>query len=163
MTKIGPGATPADEVAHATISTPERFAPSHTVTLFTGLQLAPAHYYLIVATPLSNQFLWRSIDPLDTTTQLFPCGSGPTCAVFIPGFPLQQMFALTSDPFAPARTFTPFHFSFGQMAFSVEGRLPNQSPPSAVPEPGVLALALIGLAARVRRRARGRSILNAHE
>ena len=41
-TKVGPGTTAADEIAHATVTLPDFFASSHTVTLFTGLALGPA-------------------------------------------------------------------------------------------------------------------------
>jgi hypothetical protein len=156
-TRIGPGTTAADEVARATVALPDFFAPSHTVTLFTGLNLAPAHYYLtIVSSPVTSG-IWRTSDSTQAQTVLFPCDGAPPCPVIIPGFPNWQMFTVQPNAYAPASVWTPFHFSAGEMRFSVDGTLVREAPPTdpppppSVPEPGTLMLTLGGLAAGARK------------
>ena len=154
-TRIGPGTTAADEVARATVALPDFFAPSHTVTLFTGLTLAPAHYYLtIVSSPAAGGVWWTS-DSTQAQTVLYPCDGAPPCPVTIPGFPNWQMFTVSPNAYAPASVWTPFHFSAGEMHFAVDGTLlqeaPPTDPPAAVPEPATLTLTLAGLAAGARK------------
>ncbi len=162
-TKVGPGTTTADEVAHATVTLPDFFAASHTVTLFTGLDLAPADYYLSIV----GTGLWWTSDSSQVQTTLFPCNTAP-CPVTIgagnPAFPNWQMFTVAPDPYAPASVWTPFHFGFGEMHFSVDGTPvgsgptePPTDPPPAVPEPGTLMLTITGLAAAARARRIARS------
>ena len=92
-TKVGPGATAADEIAHATVSLPDFFAASHTVTLFTGLDLAPADYYLSIFSATGGIWWMSASNQAETT--LFPCNDVP-CPVTIgagdPAFPNWQMF-----------------------------------------------------------------------
>jgi PEP-CTERM motif len=160
-TRIGPGTTPADEIAHATVALPDFFAPSQTVTLFTGLNLAPADYYLIITTPPATSGLWWTSDLSQAQTVLFPCdpAQGP-CPVTIgagnPAFPNWQMFTVSPAQYAPASIWTPFHFGLGEMHFSVDGTLAGEAPPteppiSGVPEPTTIMLMLTGLAAGGRR------------
>jgi hypothetical protein len=59
-TEAGPGTTAADEIAHATVTLPDFFAASHTVTLFTGLNLDPANYYLSIVS--STGGIWWMSD-----------------------------------------------------------------------------------------------------
>ena len=74
-----------------------------------------------------------------------------------PGFPNWQMFTVAPAAYLPASVWTPFHFGFGEMHFSVDGTLveeappSDEQPPSAVPEPATLALMLAGLVAGRRR------------
>lgn len=158
-TKIGPGTTAADEVARATVALPDFFAPSHTVTLFSGLNLAPAHYYLTIVSSPANAGIWWTSDSSQAQTTLFPCDGAPPCPVIIPGFPNWQMFTVSPNAYAPASVWTPFHFSAGEMHFAVDGTLvteapptdPTDPPPAAVPEPGTLLLTLTGLAAVTRK------------
>jgi hypothetical protein len=156
-TKVGPGTTAADEIAHATVTLPDFFDASHTVTLFTGLDLAPANYYLSIV----GTGLWWTSDSSQVVTTLFPCDNAP-CPVTIgagdPAFPNWQMFTVSPNAYAPASIWTPFHFGFGEMHFSVDGTLVKEAtptdPPAAVPEPGTLLLTLTGVAAAVRARRR---------
>jgi hypothetical protein len=150
-TKVGAGTTTADEVAHATVNLPDFFDVNHTVTLFTGLDLGPADYYLSIV----GTGLWWTSDSSQVQTTLFPCNSAP-CPVTIgagnPAFPNWQMFTVAPNAYAPASVWTPFHFGFGEMHFSVTGTLagdtpPPTDPPPAVPEPGTLMLTLTGLTA----------------
>jgi hypothetical protein len=165
-TRIGPGTTAADEVARATVALPDFFAPSHTVTLFTGLNLAPAHYYLTIVSSPTNAGIWRTSDSTQAQIVGYPCGDAIPCPVIIPGFPNWQMFTLQPNAYAPASVWTPFHFSAGEMRFAVDGTLaretdptdPPTDPPTPVPEPGTLMLTLAGLAAAARKvRARRKS------
>lgn len=157
-TSIGPGTTAADEVARATVSLPDYFASSHAVTLFSGLNLAPAHYYLTIVSSPTNAGIWRTSDSTQAETVLYPCDDIP-CPVTIPGFPNWQMFTVSPNAYAPASVWTPFHFSAGEMRFAVDGRLaggvpptdPPTDPPPAVPEPGTLMLTLAGLTVSARK------------
>jgi hypothetical protein len=159
-TRVGPGTTAADEVAHATVSLPDFFAASHTVTLFSDLDLAPANYYLSIV----GTGLWWTSDSSQVQTTLYPCNTAP-CPVTIgagdPGFPNWQMFTVQPNAYLPASVWTPFHFGFGEMHFSVDGTLagsttPPTDPPAAVPEPGTLMLMLTGLVAGARKLRQGR-------
>jgi hypothetical protein len=154
-TRIGPGTTAADEVARATVALPDFFAPNNTVTLFTGLNLAPANYYLTIVAAAG---IWRTSDSTQAQIVGFPCGDLPTCPVTIPGFPNWQMFTVQPNPYAPASVWTPFHFSAGEMHFAVDGTLVGEEPPTdptdpptPVPEPGTMMLTLAGLAAGARK------------
>jgi hypothetical protein len=149
-TSIGPGTTPAQEIAHATVQLPD-FSPGvlHTVTLFTGLNLPPSQYYLVMT---SAAGIWQTSDSSAFTRDGIRCDEPPNCAVTVPGFPFWQMFATVGNVFPPAETFTPFSFGFGVMHFSVDGQLDQEPPPlSPVPEPSSFALALSGLVIAVRR------------
>jgi hypothetical protein len=155
-TRVGPGTTTADEVAHATVTLPDFFDASHTVTLFSGLDLGPANYYLSIV----GTGLWWTSDSSQAQTTLYPCNTAP-CPVTIgagdPAFPNWQMFTVQPNAYGPASVWTPFHFGFGEMHFSVDGTLAQQAPPTdpaAVPEPGTLLLTLTGLAAGRALRAR---------
>ena len=161
-TKVGPGTTAADEIAHATVTLPDFFASSHTVTLFSGLDLAPANYYLSIVSATGG--IWWMSDASQAQTTLFPCNDVP-CPVTIgagnPAFPNWQMFTVAPNAYAPASVWTPFTFGLGEYHFAVSGRLaddvptdPPTDPPTPVPEPATLTLTLVGLvAAAVRRRA----------
>src|ERR1051326_1143715 len=47
-TAVGPGTTPASEIAHVTVPLPDfSLGELDTVTLFTGVHLPPAHSFLI--------------------------------------------------------------------------------------------------------------------
>jgi hypothetical protein len=158
-TKVGPGTTAANEIAHATVNLPDFFASSHTVTLFTGLNLAPANYYLSI---MSAAGIWWMSDSSNAQTTLFPCDTTP-CPVTIgagdPAFPNWQMFTVNPNAYEPASVWTPFTFGLGEYHFSVSGTLvkevpPTDPPPAAVPEPATLTLTLIGLAGVARARSR---------
>jgi hypothetical protein len=158
-TKVGPGTTVADEIARATVSLPDFFASSHTVTLFSGLDLAPANYYLSIFSATNG--IWWMSDSSQAQTVLFPCDTIP-CPVTIgggdPGFPNWQMFTVAPNAYGPASVWTPFTFGLGEFHFAVTGTLadgPPTDPPTTVPEPATLTLTLAGLAAAaVRRRGR---------
>jgi hypothetical protein len=161
-TKVGPGTTAADEVAHATVNLPDFFAASHTVTLFTGLDLAPADYYLSIFSATGG--IWWMSDFTQAQTVLFPCDSVP-CPVTIgagdPAFPNWQMFTVAPNAYAPASVWTPFTFGLGEFHFAVNGTLAQEGPPTdpaptAVPEPATLTLTLFGLVAAAARRRRSR-------
>jgi len=162
MTKVGPGATAADQVATASFTFPEIFvAPSHTVPLFTGLSLPAGHYFLVL-TGAPTVGVWDTTSFDKATTTLFPCDfSGPRCPVIIPNFPLWQLAGNINNPFAPASNFTPFHFGLGELLFSVTGTLASEPPTTPpVPEPASLALLLTaGIVGGIRRlRARGTAV-----
>jgi hypothetical protein len=160
-TKVGPGTTAADEIAHATVSLPDFFASSHTVTLFTGLDLAPADYYLSIFSATGG--VWWMSDSTQAQTVLYPCNEFP-CPVTIgsgdPAFPNWQMFTVAPNAYAPASVWTPFTFGLGEFHFAVNGTLAQGPPtdptdppnPTAVPEPATLTLTLVGLAAAAVRR-----------
>jgi hypothetical protein len=61
VTQIGPGATPASEVASSSFSVTGSYTPT---TLFTGLALQPGMYYLVLSA--SNQDLgwWGTLQPV---------------------------------------------------------------------------------------------------
>jgi hypothetical protein len=156
--KVGPGTTAADEVAHATVTLTDFFAASHTVTLFTGLNLDPANYYLSIFS--STNGIWWMSDSSQAQTTLFPCNDVP-CPVTIgagdPAFPNWQMFTVAPNAYAPASVWTPFTFGFGEFHFAVTGTLvqelpPTDPPPATVPEPATLTLTLVGLVAAAGRR-----------
>ena len=165
-TKVGPGTTAADEIAHATVSLPDFFASSHTVTLFSGLNLGPADYYLSIVSATGG--IWWMSDLNQAQTELFPCNDFP-CPVSIgagnPAFPNWQMFTVAPNAYAPASVWTPFTFGLGEYHFAVTGTLAqgpptdptdptDPTPPTAVPEPATLTLTLVGLAAAIARRRR---------
>jgi hypothetical protein len=163
-TRVGPGTTAADEVAHATVNLPDFFAASHTVTLFSGLDLGPADYYLTIFSATGG--VWWMSDSSQAQTVLYPCNDVP-CPVTIgagnPAFPNWQMFTVAPNAYAPASAWTPFTFGLGEYHFAVTGTLaqgpptdPPTDPPTAVPEPATLTLTLVGLVAAAARR-RGRS------
>jgi hypothetical protein len=163
-TRVGPGTTAADEVAHATVNLPDFFAASHTVTLFSGLDLGPADYYLTIFSATGG--VWWMSDSSQAQTVLYPCNDVP-CPVTIgagnPAFPNWQMFTVAPNAYAPASVWTPFTFGLGEYHFAVTGTLaqgpptdPPTDPPTAVPEPATLTLTLVGLVAAAARR-RGRS------
>jgi hypothetical protein len=147
--KVGPGTTAANEIAHATVNLPDFFAASHTVTLFTDLDLDPANYYLTIV----GTGVWWTSDSSQVETTLFPCDNAIPCPVTIgagdPAFPNWQMFTVQPNAYLPASVWTPFHFGFGEMHFSVDGTLrgdaPPTDPPPTVPEPGTLTLTVGGL------------------
>ena len=152
---IGPGTTTANEIAHVTFPLPPlTLGTLNTVTLFSGLDLPAAHYYLIIT---SAAGLWQTSDFVSWTRSGIPCLTPPVCEVTVPGFPNWQSFATGGAAYAPAQTFTGFSFGFGVMHFSVDGQLDGVEPPPApepgtpAPEPGSLALVATGLIAGVRK------------
>ncbi len=158
-TRLGPGTTVADEVARATVALTAFDAADHTVALFSGLSLAAGEYFLVV-TPGATNGLWEASAPNDFTGRFFPHPNPPNGTISVPGFPAFQFVALSSapapaDPFGPARPFTPLNFAFGTMHFAVNGRLAQDPLPPSVPEPGMLALLLVGGLALARRRRPG--------
>ena len=166
-TTAGPGATAADEIAHATVSLPDFFAASHTVTLFSGLNLGPANYYLSIVS--STGGIWWMSDSSHAQTELYPCNSVP-CPVTIgagdPAFPNWQMFTVAPNAYAPASVWTPFTFGLGEYHFAVTGTLASEAPPTdppvdpptAVPEPATLTLTFAGLMAVAARRRRSTAL-----
>ena len=154
---IGPGTTTANEIAHVTFPLPPlTLGTLNTVTLFTGLDLPAARYYLIIT---SAAGLWQDSDFVSWTRSGIVCSTPPVCEVSVPLFPNFQSFSVGADPYVPARTFTPFTFGFGVMHYSVDGQLDGTAPPPApdpepgtpVPEPASLILVASVLAAGVRK------------
>jgi hypothetical protein len=162
-TKVGPGTTAADEIAHATVTLPDFFAASHTVTLFSGLDLAPADYYLSIVSATGG--VWWMSDSGQAQTVLFPCNDIP-CPVTIgagnPAFPNWQMFTVAPNAYAPSSVWTPFTFGLGEFHFAVTGTLAQDPPtdpaPTPVPEPATLTLTAAGLAATWYRRSRSKAV-----
>ena len=159
-TKVGPGTTVADEIAHVTFSLPDFSAPSHTVTLFTGLDLAPANYYLMVTVSAGTSAIWYTSD--SSQMEFTPCPTSDIPCPFTigagnPAFPNWQMFTVAPNAYAPASVWTPFTFGFGAMHFAVDGTIAQDGPPTeppvppSVPEPGTITLMLTGLAAGARK------------
>src|SRR5215831_21113574 len=132
-TAIGPGTTVANEIAHVTVPLPAaNLGVLNTVTLFSGLDLAPAHYYLTLT---SAAGVWQTSDFVSWTRSGIPCLNPPDCDITVPNFPNWQSFGLGADPYAPARTFTGFHFGFGVMHWSVDGELDGEVTPPPGPGP----------------------------
>jgi hypothetical protein len=137
MTQVGPGTTPANELANAPFSvTGTQFNPT-LVTLFTGLTLGPGIYYLVLSAPASQSAGWDIAD-IPTT---------PTTA---PGVTLVDGNLRGPEALYPPST--NFSNAFGNLLeYSVTG--------NAVPEPSTLVLffaGFAGLAICNRRRVRSR-------
>jgi hypothetical protein len=126
-TRIGPGTTAADEIAHTQFTVPEELpvcSPSGNcgamVTLFSGLSLGPGNYFLTLGSTATSGSVvgwFPALNPVvieDTgVTQ------GPS---YLAG---------VVDPFAPASPFGVYPFA---MNFTVTGT------PVPVPEPAETAL-----------------------
>lgn len=133
-TALGPLTTPADVVASSTVdvkATPpiDFFAAPPMVTLFTGLNLNPGTYYLVLATSVLSETsaAWVG-DP--------QAGATITSA---PGFSLGGAYEYAED------LYVPFHPSsrFIQVD-QMRGLFWDLTTPAEVPEPGTLSLLAAG-------------------
>ena len=125
MTQVGPGTTTAEELANTPFSvTGAPFNPT-LVTLFTGLTLGPGSYFLVLSAPADQTAGWDFA--------VFP--STPQTA---PGVTLTATnLSGIEAAYPPATSFTDTFDNILQ--FSVVGDVASE-----VPEPGSLALLLIG-------------------
>ena len=128
MTQIGPGTTTANQIATTTVTATGPEFNSVLETLFTGLLLGPANYYLVFSSP--NELGWAmtpaGVTPVTDTGVIFTMNG------------IENVGA----PYPPA-TNLPNNF-LDLYEFTASG--------TAVPEPGSLAIGLIGLiAAQVMR------------
>jgi hypothetical protein len=85
MSMIGPGATTANQIAAGNYSV--NSADSADVILFSGLELAPGTYYLVLAGPTTSNAFWRQTLAPPTIV---------TAVSFTPGLDLR--FAVTGTP-----------------------------------------------------------------
>ncbi len=140
-TNIGPGATPADEIANTTFSvTGTEFNPVLT-TLFTGLTLGPGTYYLVLSSAAGGPGGWEfgglGITPVTAAgvsiVDLDQIGSGaayPPANNFVPG----QGVPISNIP--PEFELTP-------LLYSVTGDAQGNT----VPEPATFTFATVGIGA----------------
>jgi hypothetical protein len=138
MTKIGPGTTPADEVAQASYAAVGDFV-LHDITLFTGLTLVPDTYYLVLSAPqsASSSIAWAGTAAATATFTRAPGVSGGAGLAIAQG----------PSPYPPAAVYNPF-FEW-DLTYAVTGDV------QAVPEPCSLimfATGAIGFVGRIRRR-----------
>jgi hypothetical protein len=132
MTRIGPGATAADEVAHQTFAAIGDFA-YHNITLFTGLTLPADSYYLL---------LWA---PLNTRSSIAWGGTAHGTATFTraPGVTGGAGYDLAFGPslYPPNEVFFPF--TNNDLTYAVTG--------DVIPEPSSLIMLATGMTLLVRR------------
>lgn len=67
MTSVGPGTTSADQIASVTVTPPS--SDSRSLTLFTGLNLGPGTYFLVLCGPATSSlaFWYQYTSPLVST------------------------------------------------------------------------------------------------
>ena len=148
MSSIGPGTTPADEIARANFQFP---SSTTMVVLFDDLTLSPGTYYLVIGSRASSSQIGGLGDALDCGTNCaFPApaitlASGvtrhpdflaPSGAVnaYAPASAFQQNIGIHGDPF---------------IAYTIDSA---QVAIASVPEPGTLQLfAVIALAVAANR------------
>jgi PEP-CTERM motif-containing protein len=139
MNQIGPGTTAANEVATPfAITAP--VATSSFITLFSGLNLGPGTYFLLVDGANASTPVGASGTGSPTYTE--DSGVGSVHEVIVSG---------TEAAFAPASTFST---STNALFFTVTG---TAGAASSAPEPGTLAMlgtGFGGLILALRRRAR---------
>lgn len=127
-TQVGPGATSAELVAQANLTLPVGLS-SPELVLFSGLNLSPANYYLILATTdTTGNEGWFNGDLYSSSAV-----TAPGVTFNPPGFVAHTIDAA----YAPGSTFSGTYIP--GYAFDVVG---NVSP---VPEPSSLSLALTGV------------------
>ena len=140
-TRIGPGTTTMDEIAHATFTVPLNLpvcSPAScgaNLTLFSGLSLGPGTYFVTMAT-----------DPASTGTVGWFPAANPT-VITDTGVTKGSAFFTTSAPasYAPASNFGVFQFTTNGVVQSAMNFTVVAVPVVAVPEPA--AWLLIGFGA----------------
>jgi len=140
-TAIGPGATVANQVATSTVTITPSSGPSVSYCVFSGLDLAPGSYYLVINT--GNQgIVWDgNLPATDRSTFVAP---GFTV---LGSFGLQAFSALSgydpSDLFVPLTGFSPSNMQeSAALKFTLSG---DTASPPAVPAPASGGLALLGV------------------
>jgi hypothetical protein len=141
-TRIGPGTTPADEVATAPFIPPAVNGP---LTIFTGLDLDPGTYYLILYGPAPGLGAWaHNINATIVT------GIGVTRNPDLLANEIKTGGSIVNLSYPPASTFGLYDGFQQNMILEITGEF--------VPEPGTLGFALVGLAVLAGlRRAPGRA------
>ena len=142
MSRIGPGATPADEIARANFQFP---SSTTMVLLFNDLTLNPGTYYLVIGSRASSSQIGGLGDALDCGTN---CAFPPPAITLASGVMRHPDFLAPSgavNAYAPASAFQQNIGIHGDpfIAYTVDS---EQVGIAAVPEPGTLQLfALLAL------------------
>ena len=146
MTQVGPGTTSSEEVASTTFNLPS--TSSSPITLFTGLDLGPNTYFLVLASSFNQPAYWTAAIPFSATVYTAPGVSRNSDEIANNGACITP--CTPPPPYLPDLSFRTL--SGQDLVYSVTGDLAGAPEPTtcALLFAGVLVVA--GLRKRVRQR-----------